>query len=348
MIIVMSHQATESQVQTVIDRIVELGMRPEVSRGEERTILGVIGTNAYAYRESFSHLPGIQEILQITKPFKLASREWQPRDTVVDVGGVKIGGGEVVMMAGPCSVENEEMLLRTARHVASRGARMLRGGAFKPRTSPYSFQGLGKAGLEMLAAAREETGLRVVSEVVTPADVELVCTYVDMLQVGTRNMQNYALLQEVGRSGKPVLLKRGMSSTIEEWLLAAEYVLSQGNRGVVLCERGIRTFETSTRFTLDLNAVPLARELAHLPVVVDPSQGTGRWSLVRPMSLAAVAAGAAGLIVEVHPNPDEALSDGSQSLDLDNFDGLMTDLRKLCAALSLQVAEPAVEVAEPG
>jgi 3-deoxy-7-phosphoheptulonate synthase len=345
MIIVMSHQASEGQVQSVIDRIHEIGLRPEVSRGEDRAIIGVIGTNAYTYREAFSHLPGIQEILQISKPFKLASREWRFEDTVIDVGGVKIGGPEIVMMAGPCSVENEEMLLQTARFVASRGARMLRGGAFKPRTSPYSFQGLGKAGLEMLALAREETGLRVVSEVVTPADVELVASYVDMLQLGTRNMQNYALLQEVGRSGKPVLLKRGMSSTVEEWLLAAEYVLSQGNRDVVLCERGIRTFETSTRFTLDLNSVPLVRELSHLPVVVDPSQGTGRWSLVRPMSLAAVAAGASGLIVEVHPDPAEALSDGSQSLDFESFERLTSELRRLCEALSLRLAEPAVDVA---
>jgi 3-deoxy-7-phosphoheptulonate synthase len=345
MIIVMSHKAAEAQVQSVIDRIQELGLRPEVSRGEDRAVIGVIGTNAYAYREAFSHLPGIQEILQISKPFKLASREWQSHDTVVDVGGVKIGGGEVVMMAGPCSVENEEMLLETARFVASRGAQMLRGGAFKPRTSPYSFQGLGRAGLEMLARAREETGLRVVSEVVTPADVELVAGYVDMLQLGTRNMQNYALLQEVGRVDKPVLLKRGMSSTVEEWLLAAEYVLSQGNRNVVLCERGIRTFETSTRFTLDLNSVPLARELSHLPVVVDPSQGTGRWSLVRPMSLAAVAAGASALIVEVHPDPDEALSDGSQSLDFDSFERLMNDLRRVCHALSLRLPEPVADVA---
>jgi 3-deoxy-7-phosphoheptulonate synthase len=253
---------------------------------------------------------------------------------VIDIGGVKIGNDEVVVMAGPCSVEGEEMLMATARHVASRGARILRGGAFKPRTSPYSFQGLGEAGLKMLAAAREETGLKVVSEVVTPADVELVARYVDVLQVGTRNMQNYALLQEVGRSGRPVLLKRGMSSTIEEWLLAAEYVLSQGNRGVILCERGIRTFEHATRFSLDLNAVPLVRELSHLPVVVDPSQGTGRWSLVRPMSLAAVAAGAHGIIVEVHPKPDEALSDGAQSLDFEAFDRLMSDLTRLMAAMA--------------
>jgi 3-deoxy-7-phosphoheptulonate synthase len=334
MIIVMSHQATAEQVDAVVARVNEIGLKADLSGGEERTVIGVIGGNAYAYREAFSHLAGIQEIIPITKPFKLASREFRPPDTVIDVGGVKIGNDEVVVMAGPCSVEGEEMLMATARHVAARGARILRGGAFKPRTSPYAFQGLGEAGLKMMAAAREETGLKVVSEVVTPADVELVARYVDILQVGTRNMQNYALLQEVGRSGRPVLLKRGMSSTIEEWLLAAEYVLSQGNRGVILCERGIRTFETSTRFSLDLNAVPLVRELSHLPVVVDPSQGTGRWSLVRPMSLAAVAAGAHGIIVEVHPKPDEALSDGAQSLDFEAFDKLMADLTRLMAAMA--------------
>jgi 3-deoxy-7-phosphoheptulonate synthase len=322
----------------VMERVREIGLRPEISRGEDRAVVGVIGGNAYAYREAFSHLPGIQEILQITKPFKLASREFQPRDTVVDVGGVPVGGEEPVVMAGPCSVEGEEMLLETAAFVASRGARMLRGGAFKPRTSPYSFQGLGEAGLRMLASAREATGLRVVSEVVTPADVGLVARYVDMLQVGTRNMQNYALLQEAGRSGKPVLLKRGMSSTIEEWLLAAEYILSQGNRDVILCERGIRTFETATRFTLDLNAVPLVRELSHLPVVVDPSQATGKWSLVGPMSLAAIAAGANGLIIEVHPTPNQALSDGAQSLDFNAFDRLMADVRRLLGAMQKQLA----------
>jgi len=338
MIIVMSHQAAKAQVDAVVERVREIGLRPEVSIGEDRAVIGVIGGNAYAYREAFSHLPGIQEIVQITKPFKLASREFQPRDTVVDVGGVPVGGDEVVMMAGPCSVEDRAMLLEVARFVAAQGARILRGGAFKPRTSPYSFQGLGEAGLRLLAEAREETGLRVVSEVVSPADVELVARYVDMLQVGTRNMQNYALLQEVGRSAKPVLLKRGMSSTVEEWLLAAEYVLSQGNRGVVLCERGIRTFENSTRFTLDLNSVPLVRELSHLPVVVDPSQGTGRWSLVRPMSLAAAAAGAQGLIVEVHPRPQEALSDGAQSLDFVEFERLTRELRRLLEATASQPA----------
>jgi 3-deoxy-7-phosphoheptulonate synthase len=337
-IIVMSHQASPAQVDAVVEKIAELGLTPEVSKGEDRSVIGVIGGNAYAYREAFAHLGGIQEIVQITKPYKLASREWQPRDTVIDVGGVRIGGDEVVMMAGPCSVEGVEMLLETARHVASQGARVLRGGAFKPRTSPYSFQGLGEEGLKMLAAARDETGLKVITEVVTPGDVELVARYADILQLGTRNMQNYALLQEAGRSGHPVMLKRGMSSTIEEWLLAAEYLLSQGNRNVMLCERGIRTFEPATRFTLDINAVPLARELSHLPVIVDPSQGTGRWSLVSPLSLAAAAAGANGLIVEVHPHPDDALSDGAQSLDFATFDRLMADLKRLAGVLAKQPA----------
>jgi 3-deoxy-7-phosphoheptulonate synthase len=338
-IIVMSHQALPAQVDAVVEKIGELGLTPELSKGEDRSIIGVIGGNAYAYREAFAHLPGIQEIVQITKPYKLASREWQPKDTVIDVGGVKIGGDEVAMMAGPCSVEGVEMLMETARHVAAQGAKILRGGAFKPRTSPYSFQGLGEDGLKMLARAREETGLKVITEVVTPGDVQLVAKYADILQIGTRNMQNYALLQEAGRSGHPVMLKRGMSSTIEEWLLAAEYLLSQGNRNVMLCERGIRTFETSTRFTLDINAVPLVRELSHLPVIVDPSQGTGRWSLVSPVSLAAVAAGANGLIVEVHPHPDDALSDGAQSLDFATFDRLMADLKRLTGVLTAAAAK---------
>ena len=334
----MSHQASAAQVDVVVEKIGELGLTPELSRGEDRSIIGVIGGNAFAYREAFAHLPGIQEIIQITKPYKLASREWQTRDTVIDVGGVKIGGEEVVLMAGPCSVEGVEMLMETARHVAAQGAKILRGGAFKPRTSPYSFQGLGEDGLKMLARARDETGLKVITEVVTPGDVELVARYADILQIGTRNMQNYALLQEAGRVGHPVMLKRGMSSTIEEWLLAAEYLLSQGNRNVMLCERGIRTFEPATRFTLDINAVPLVRELSHLPVIVDPSQGTGRWSLVSPLSLAAVAAGANGLIVEVHPHPDDALSDGAQSLDFPTFDRLAADLKRLTGALSAAAA----------
>ena len=334
----MSHSATKAEIDAVVDRVNEIGLKSELSRGEERTLVGVIGGNAFAYKDAFSHLGGIHEIIPITKPFKLASREFRRADTVVEVGDVKIGGDEVVIMAGPCSVEGEEMLLETARHVAAQGARLLRGGAFKPRTSPYSFQGLGESALKMMAAARDETGLKVVTEVIAPADVEMVARYADILQLGTRNMQNYALLQEAGRSGKPVLLKRGMSSTIEEWLLAAEYILSQGNRNVILCERGIRTFETSTRFTLDLNAVPLVRELSHLPIIVDPSQATGRWTLVGPMSLAAVAAGAHGLIIEVHPTPSQALSDGAQSLDFASFDHLMADLRRLLGSMQKQLA----------
>src|SRR3989475_528276 len=330
----MSHQATPAEIKAVVDRVEEIGLKTERSRGEERTVIGVIGGNAYAYRDAFSHLGGIQEIVPITKPFKLASREFRRQDTVVDVGGVKIGNHEVVVMAGPCSVEGEEMLLETARHVAKQGARVLRGGAFKPRTSPYSFQGLGESALKMMAEARDETGLKVVTEVVSPGDVALVAKYADILQLGTRNMQNYALLQEAGRSGKPVLLKRGMSSTIEEWLLAAEYVLSQGNRDVILCERGIRTFETATRFTLDLNAIPLAKELSHLPVIVDPSQATGRWSLVRPMALAAVAAGAHGFVVEGHPTPHPALSDRAPPLGFHTFHPLLRDPRKVLGSLA--------------
>src|SRR5260370_6708333 len=253
----MGHTATEGEVKAVVDRVHEIGLKTELSRGEERTLVGVIGGNAYAFKEAFSHRGGLHEIIPITKPFKLASREFRAQNTVVDVGGVKIGGEEVVVMAGPCSVEGEEMLLETARHVAAQGAKVLRGGAFKPRTSPYSFQGLGEAGLKMMAAARDETGLKVVTEVVSPADVEMVSRYADILQLGTRNMQNYALLQEAGRSGKPVLLKRGMSSTIEEWLPAPEYRLSHGHRDVILWERGIRTFEPATRCTLDLNAIRL-------------------------------------------------------------------------------------------
>jgi len=341
LIIVMSHTATDSQLSAVVQRIQEIGLRAEITHGEDRAVVAVIGGNAYAYREAFSHLPAIDEIVQISKPYKLASREFQAQDTVFQLAGAVLGGPETVVMAGPCSVESEEMVVAIARHVRDQGAQMLRGGAFKPRTSPYSFQGLGEDGLKMLAVAREETGLGVVTEVVTPGDVDLVARYADMLQLGTRNMQNYALLLEAGRSGKPILLKRGMSSTVEEWLLAAEYVMSTGNRQVALCERGIRTFEASTRFTLDLNSVALARELSHLPVVVDPSQGTGRWSLVRPMALAAVVAGAQGLIVEVHPTPEEALSDGSQSLDFDGFDRLMEGLRSVRGAM-VEAAKPDV------
>jgi 3-deoxy-7-phosphoheptulonate synthase len=336
-IIVMAHDATEEQIKAIVKKVEEKGLKAEISKGAERTVIGVVGINAISYREAFAHMPGIHEIVPISTPYKLASREFKREDSVVRVGDVNIGPGTLTVIAGPCSVENEHMLMETAWAVKKAGAKLLRGGAFKPRTSPYTFQGLGEEGLRLLAEARKATGLGVVSEVMSPGDVEVVAQYVDMLQIGTRNMQNYPLLQEVGRTQKPVLLKRGMSSTVEEWLLSAEYLLSRGNKNVVLCERGIRTFEHATRFTLDINAVPLVKELSHLPVIVDPSHGTGKWSLVGPVSLAAVAAGASGLLIEVHPKPEEALSDGAQSLTIEAFNDLMSKIKKLCTALDIKI-----------
>ena len=329
----MGHTATEAEVKAVVDRVHEIGLKTELSRGEERTLVGVIGANAYAYREAFSHLSGIHEIIPITKPFKLASREFRPADTVVDVGGVKIGGDEVVMMAGPCSVEGEEMLLETARHVAAQGATILRGGAFKPRTSPYSFQGLGESALKMMAAARDETGLKVVTEVVSPGDVELVARYADILQLGTRNMQNYALLQEAGRSGKPVLLKRGMSSTIEEWLLAAERVLQEGNRKVALVEQGVRTFETAVRAMLDLNAVAVARRLSHLPVLVNPSLAAGQAEIVADLALAGAATGCEGVMLDADTPDVDGASSHRQALTMDQVAHLVPRLQRTHAAI---------------
>jgi 3-deoxy-7-phosphoheptulonate synthase len=332
-IVVMSGEATEGDVRGVVDRLHELGLQENISAGEELTVIGAIGHIIPEYEEMLSRLPGVVEVVRVTKNYKLASREFQHVDTVVDVGGVKIGGGKCIVIAGQCSVDSEELALATARAVKAAGAHILRGGAYKPRTSPYAFRGLGEEGLQILAAARNETGLPVVTEVLSQQDVEAVAGLADMLQIGARNAQNYALLEEVARSGKPVLLKRGMSSQVEEWLLAAEYILNQGNKQVVLCERGIRTFETATRFTLDVNAIPLAKELSHLPVIGDPSHGTGRWSLVEPVARAIVAAGADGLIVEVHPTPDHALSDGAQSLTFDNFTKLMINVGRVAAAV---------------
>jgi 3-deoxy-7-phosphoheptulonate synthase len=279
------------------------------------------------------------KIETISPPYKLASREFRAQDTVVDVRGVKVGGNACIIIAGPCSVESEEQILATARAARAAGATMLRGGAFKPRTSPYSFRGLGQQGLRLLALAREETGLPIVTEVMTPGDVELISYYADVLQVGARNMQNYQLLEEVGRTGRPVLLKRGLAATVEEWLLAAEYVLAQGNPNVILCERGIRTFETATRNTLDLNAVAVVKRLSHLPVLVDPSHGTGKRDLVAPLALAALAVGADGLILEIHPDPDHALSDGDQSLTCEHFTDLMPRLAALAAAVGRELAQ---------
>jgi 3-deoxy-7-phosphoheptulonate synthase len=329
----MSSEASNAEVEGVVTRLHELGLQENISAGEELTVIGAIGHIIPEYEEMLSRLPGVAEVVRVTKNYKLASREFQHVDTVVEVAGVRIGGGNCVVIAGQCSVDSEELALATARAVKAAGAHILRGGAYKPRTSPYAFRGLGAEGLQILAAARRETGLPIVTEVLDQQDVEAVAGLADMLQIGARNAQNYALLEEVARSGKPILLKRGMSAQIEEWLLAAEYILNQGNKQVVLCERGIRTFETATRFTLDVNAIPLAKQLSHLPVVGDPSHGTGRWSLVEPVARAIVAAGADGLIVEVHPTPDHALSDGAQSLTFENFQKLMTNVGKVARAV---------------
>jgi 3-deoxy-7-phosphoheptulonate synthase len=333
MIVVMKKGATGAQIANVTARIEQLGCRVHLSEGEERTIIGVIGNGRPLDREPIERLDGVERTVPILRPFKLASREFHPQDTVVKVNGVSIGGRQLVVMAGPCAVESCEQLLETARVVKEAGGRVLRGGAFKPRTSPYSFQGLGEEGLRLLAQARDETGLPVVTEVIDPQMVPLVTTYADILQVGARNMHNYALLHAVGEAQRPVLLKRGMMSTIEELLMAAEYVLSHGNERVILCERGIRTFEHYTRNTLDISAVPLLKQLCHLPVVVDPSHGTGKWELVEPVSRAAVAAGADGLIIEVHPHPEVALSDGVQSLKPARFAALMESLRPVAEAV---------------
>ena len=330
MIVNMSNTATAAEINHVIDRIKECGFQAHVIRGEERTIIGAVGSGGNrAEIEALRAAPGVEEVIQIAHPFKLVSRQLRQARTVVDVRGTKIGGGDVVVIAGPCSVESEEQLMETAKAVKAAGANMLRGGAYKPRTSPYDFQGLGVEALRFLQNARTETGLPIVTEVMSEADVEIVAEYADMLQVGARNMQNFSLLRKLAPVAKPILLKRGPSATVKEWLLAAEYLLSGGNANVVLCERGIKTFETATRNTLDLAAVALVKELSHLPVLADPSHGTGLRSLINPMSKAAVAAGADGLIIEVHPCPERALSDGPQSLDLSGFEQLMEDLGKV-------------------
>ncbi len=333
MIVIMKQGATDAQISNVAARIEQLGCGVHLSEGEERTIIGIIGNGRPLDREQIERMDGVERTVPILRPFKLAGRGFQPHDTVVKVNGVSIGGQSLVVMAGPCAVESRDQLLETAHIVKQAGARVLRGGAFKPRTSPYSFQGLGEEGLRLLAQARDETGLAVVTEVMEPQMVPLVAAYADILQVGARNMQNYALLHAVGKAQRPVLLKRGMMSTVEELLMAAEYVLSHENRRVILCERGIRTFETYTRNTVDISAVPLLKQLSHLPVILDPSHGTGKWELVEPVSRAAVAAGADGLIVEVHPRPEEALSDGAQSLKPERFASLMESLRPVAEAV---------------
>ena len=333
MIIVMRQDATHRDVSNVIVRVERMGRQVHLSEGDERTIIGVVGDGRPLEHEPFEQMSGVEKCVAVVSPFKLASRDFRPQDTQVKLNGVKAGGNRVLVVAGPCAVEGREQLLETARAIKKAGATVLRGGAFKPRSSPYSFQGLGLDGLKMLAEAREETGLLVATEVIAPEGVSLVSTYADILQIGARSMQNYSLLHAVGEAQKPVILKRGMMCTMEELLMSAEYILTHGNDRVILCERGIRTFETYTRNTLDINAVPMLKELTHLPVFVDPSHGTGKWNLVGPIARAAVAAGADGLLIEVHPNPENALSDGGQSLKTERFAALMVQLRAVAEAV---------------
>ncbi|MBP2649734.1 MAG: phospho-2-dehydro-3-deoxyheptonate aldolase [Firmicutes bacterium] len=333
MIIVMNFAATPEEVAGVVAKVTESGLKAHVSEGKECTIIGVIGEKSLIARFDGEALPGVEKVLAVTESYKLASRKFKVTDTIIDVSGVKIGGENIVVMAGPCAVESREQLIESAYAVKKGGAKFLRGGAYKPRTSPYAFQGLEEKGLKMLAEAGEITGLKIVTEVVDAVSLPLVNEYVDMFQIGARNMQNFQLLKAVGRLTKPVLLKRGLSATLDEWLNAAEYILSEGNQNVIMCERGIRTFETYTRNTLDLSAVAALKNMTHLPVVVDPSHGTGRWKLVSPMARAAVAAGADGLMIEVHPNPADALSDGPQSLNPENFEVMMQEVAAIAEAI---------------
>lgn len=333
MIIVLKRNATEEEFKQIEKKLLEWGLKVHVSKGTERTIVGAIGGDAVMYQEALMGFPGIEKIMPIMQPFKLVSREFKPFDTVVKVNHAEIGAKRLHIMAGPCAVERLELLLDIADAVKEAGATFLRGGAFKPRTSPYSFQGLEEEGLKYLAQAKERTGLNIITELMDPRDMELVHRYADIIQVGARNMQNFRLLKEAGTQDKPVLLKRGMSSTINDLLMSAEYIASQGNENIVLCERGIRTFENYTRNTLDLSAVPAVKELSHLPIIVDPSHGVGKWNLVAPMAKAAIAAGADGLMLEVHPRPQEAYSDGPQSLKPKTFSQLMDEIRELARAV---------------
>jgi 3-deoxy-7-phosphoheptulonate synthase len=338
MVIVMREGATDGQIQNVIDRLIAAGFNVHRSTGESHTVLGAVGVQRDFDHRDFELLDGVREVMRITQPFKLASREFKPADTIVDLGrGVRIGGNDVVIAAGPCAVESREQIYAIAESVAKSGAKILRGGAFKPRTSPYAFQGLGEKGLEMMREAAEKFGLLTVSEVMDPSQIQMMLGYVDMFQVGARNMQNYHLLRALGEVRKPVLLKRGMSATMEELLLSSEYMLSGGNYNVVLCERGIRTFETYTRNTFDIAAIPVIKKLSHLPMFGDPSHGTGRRDKVPPMARAAVAAGADGLLLEVHNDPEHALSDGAQSLDPAQFAQLMSELRIIAPAIGRRI-----------
>lgn len=340
MIIVMNPEALREHIEKVIDKLQQAGFDTHLSQGVERTIIGAIGDKREIENLALEAMPGVERVVPISKPYKLVSREFKPDNTIVKVGDLEIGGDQIHVMAGPCSVESRDQVLETAKLVKAAGATILRGGAFKPRTSPYSFQGLQEEGLKLLAEAREVTGLPVITEVMDARDLELGCYYADIIQIGARNMQNFSFLKEVAKTQKPVMLKRGPSASIEEWMQAAEYLLAGGNFQVMLCERGIRTFENFTRNTLDLSAVPSAKLLTHLPVIVDPSHGTGKWRLVTPMARAAIAAGADGLIVEVHPRPEEALSDGPQSLTPENFKLMMEEVTGIAKVLRRNVAQP--------
>ena len=333
MIIVMKPSATQEEIKGVVNKVEQSGLHTNLSKGAEVTIVGVIGDQKKIANLEVNMLPGVEKTVRITEKYKLVSRNFHPEDTVVDVDGVKVGGKNIVVMAGPCSVENEQQLDEAAAAVRKHGAKFLRGGAFKPRTSPYDFQGLAEKGLKMMREAGDKYGLKVVTEIVDKDDIDLVSEYADLLQVGARNMQNFQLLKALGKQKKPVMLKRGLAATISEWLNAAEYILAGGNNNVILCERGIRTYETFTRNTLDLSAVVAVKELSHLPIIVDPSHGTGRWEMVQPMARAAIAAGCDGLIIEVHPHPDRALSDGDQSLTPNTFGRVMEDLRKIAGVM---------------
>jgi 3-deoxy-7-phosphoheptulonate synthase len=334
MIIVMQQHAEPKNIEAVVKRIEELGYKVHLSRGEARTIIGIIGADEHKLQTgSFEAMDGVEKTMRVMQPYKVASRDFSPENTILNVNGVAIGGNKIVVMAGPCSVESRQMLLETAHAVKEAGGTILRGGAFKPRSSPYSFQGMGEEGLRYLAEAREQTGLPVVTEIMSTDEIDLVAEYSDILQVGARNTQNYSLLKALGKIRKPVFLKRGMSGTIQELLMSAEYILSGGNMQVMVCERGIRTYETATRFTFDVNAIPVLKELTHLPVVADPAHGTGKWNLVTPIAKAAIAAGADSIMVEVHPNPAQASSDGAQSLTLERFGTMMRELRPVAEAV---------------
>jgi 3-deoxy-7-phosphoheptulonate synthase len=343
MIVVMKVGSSDKEIDGVVKRIQSAGLKTHVSQGVERTIIGVVGQIFPELQDMLEMLHGVDEVIRVSKPYKLSSREFHPLDTTVEVGGITIGGKEIVVMAGPCAVESEQQLFETAKAVKAAGANILRGGAFKPSTSPYQFRGLGEPGLELLARVKKEVGLPVITEVMSTGTVELIAGYADILQIGARNMQNFSLLEEVAKTGKPVMLKRGLSATVQEWLLAAEYILAQGNGQLILCERGIRTFETYTRNTMDISVIPIIEKVSHLPIIADPSHGTGKWYLVIPMALAAVAAGADGIMVEVHPHPDLALKDGAQSLTFANFQQLMSQIEYVAKAVGRHIAGSSAE-----